>query len=116
MKTQIRKFRINKRKGKKMSGVKIRAMRKARNIKQSELAERVGVTQSFISQVELRGASCHAKTLKAIARALRCKVEDLTGVPEEYEAFIQNCKGLSSEQLLALNEVALLFKQTDARG
>jgi len=70
-----------------------------------ELAKRVGVSQSMISQLELGCRSCRPDTLEIIAEELRCSVEDLTGQPAVWIQFMRNCKRLSNAQLEAINEV-----------
>ena len=56
----------------------VKARRKARNMTQTELAERAGITQAVISRLEA-GQEDNAKlsTLRGIASALGCAVVDL---------------------------------------
>ena len=57
-------------------GENIKKIREGRGIKQSELAERVGVTQSMMSQIE-RGSKVPSMPLGAdIARELECSMDD----------------------------------------
>jgi DNA-binding XRE family transcriptional regulator len=92
-----------------MSAEKIRELRKNRRIGQIDLANRIGVTQSFISQIENGCRKGLPDTMEAIAKELGCLVEDITGEPSFYIQFIRNCKRLSQAQLLSLNEVVLQF-------
>lgn len=88
-----------------VNGLNLRKLRQAVGIGQVELAERVGVSQSMISQLELGCRSCRPDTLEIIAAELRCSVEDLTGQPALWIQFMRNCKRLSNAQLEAINEV-----------
>lgn len=55
----------------------IESQRKKNNITQSELAQMLGVSQANISQWEKGEALPRADKLPAIARALRCTIDDL---------------------------------------
>ena len=58
-------------------GENIKKIREGRGIKQSELAERVGVTQSMMSQIE-RGSKAPSMPLGAeLAKVLECRMDDL---------------------------------------
>ncbi|MCE5224889.1 MAG: helix-turn-helix domain-containing protein [Porphyromonadaceae bacterium] len=86
---------------------KIKQLRNMANIGQCELAEKVGVSQSFISQIE-NGARCGLPdTMQDIANVLGCSYEELTGEPKFIVQFIRNCKRLSQPQLFAVNEIVL---------
>jgi transcriptional regulator with XRE-family HTH domain len=65
-------------------GSEIKRRRKSANLKLNEMAERVNVTASFLSQIENGRASPSLVTLKRIAEALRTTVSVL--VAEEGEA------------------------------
>jgi len=92
-----------------VNGLNLRKLRQAVGIGQVELANRVGVTQGMISQLEVGTRSCRPDTLELIAAELRCSVEDLTGQPAVWISFMRNCKRLSHAQLEAINEVVLLL-------
>jgi transcriptional regulator with XRE-family HTH domain len=63
-----------------LMGERLRALRQQHRVTQVELAERAGLPQSHISDIE-RGASLpNLVTLLRIASALPCKVSDLTSV------------------------------------
>ena len=61
-----------------MDGIEIQ--RRKANISQSELAQRVGVSQANISQWEKGSALPRADKLPLLAEALNCNIEDLYGV------------------------------------
>lgn len=89
--------------------ISIRELRHKVGIGQVELAHRVGVSQSFISQLEQGTRSGTPNTLEAIAAELKCTVEDITGEPVLFLRFIRNCKRLSNAQLNILNELVIQF-------
>lgn len=57
-------------------GEKLRAARKAANLSQVQLAEKVGCTQKDIARWEA-GREPKALTLKKLAQALGCSMDDL---------------------------------------
>lgn len=58
-------------------GENVKKIREDKGIKQSELAERVGVTQSMMSQIE-RGSKVPSMPLGAeLAKVLECSMDDL---------------------------------------
>jgi transcriptional regulator with XRE-family HTH domain len=58
-------------------GPRIRALRQARSITLRELAERAGVTESFLSQVEREVTSPSIATVQRIARGLDLAIAEL---------------------------------------
>jgi transcriptional regulator with XRE-family HTH domain len=58
-------------------GPRIRSLRHARHITLRQLAERAGVTESFLSQVEREVASPSIASVQRIARALDLGIADL---------------------------------------
>jgi transcriptional regulator with XRE-family HTH domain len=58
-------------------GPRIRALRQARNVTLKELAERAGVTESFLSQVEREVTSPSIASVQRIARALGLAIAEL---------------------------------------
>ena len=58
-------------------GPRIRSLRRARQVTLRELAERAGVTESFLSQVEREVASPSIASVQRIARALDLGIADL---------------------------------------
>jgi transcriptional regulator with XRE-family HTH domain len=55
----------------------IQKLRKARQITQEELAERLNVSQSWLARIETGRETPNLKRLQQIARALDVKVKDL---------------------------------------
>ncbi len=62
----------------------IRTVRELKNVSQTELAERVNVNQSYISQVETGVRSVSVAVLESIADVLDCSVDRLLGRDEKY--------------------------------
>ncbi|UNI72466.1 MAG: HTH XRE protein [Chaetfec virus UA24_244] len=60
-------------------GANIRRIREEKGIQQGALAETVGVAQAFICQVERGTKNPSLQVSVEIAKALHCKLEDLTG-------------------------------------
>ena len=58
-------------------GENIKKMREKRNIKQSELAERTGVTQAMICQMERGTRNPSLQLGLEIAKVLDCTVDEL---------------------------------------
>jgi transcriptional regulator with XRE-family HTH domain len=58
-------------------GPRIRSLRQARQVTLRELAERAGVTESFLSQVEREKASPSIASVQRIARALDLGIAEL---------------------------------------
>ena len=58
-------------------GPRIRSLRQARHVTLRELAERAGVTESFLSQVEREVTSPSIASVQRIARALDLGIADL---------------------------------------
>jgi transcriptional regulator with XRE-family HTH domain len=56
---------------------KIRAARQAAGLSQYQLAERVGCSQHHISRWENGERGPSAQSLKKLAKALGCKIDDL---------------------------------------
>jgi transcriptional regulator with XRE-family HTH domain len=74
-------------------GERVAKLRRERQLSQKELAQRVGVHQSFISKMEGgEQTNPNAETLKGLARALGCTTDYLVGMYDEDE---------DSEQLTA---------------
>lgn len=58
---------------------RLRALRERAGLSQSELARLSGVGQNSISRYEAGQFEPQVQQLLALARALKCKVEELTG-------------------------------------
>jgi Predicted transcriptional regulators len=63
--------------------MKIKELRKAANLNQVMLAERMGVTQSTVSSWETGSAMPAASTLPKLADLLGCTIDDLYGRSRE---------------------------------
>lgn len=63
-------------------GESFRKVRVERNMTQNELAEKIGFTQQFISDIELGNRPPSAKILKAMAEDsdLNCTADEILGV------------------------------------
>lgn len=55
----------------------IREWRKAAKLSQEQLAERVGITQAYLSKIETGRAGYTQEILESVAEALRCTPGDL---------------------------------------
>jgi transcriptional regulator with XRE-family HTH domain len=73
-------------------GTRVLKLRRQRKLSQQELAQRVGVDQSFISKME-RGdqPNPNAITLKGLAKALGCTADYLIGMYEEEDEDMKLC-------------------------
>lgn len=58
-------------------GKNIKNLREERNMQQSELAEKVGVTQAMVCQIERGTKNPSLQTGLEIAKALGCTVDEL---------------------------------------
>ena len=96
-----------------VKGGALRVLRVQRGIKQEELSERVGVSQSMISQIEHRTRECTFGLAAKIATALGCSVDEIFNEPSLHDQFKGNCRGLSKKQLSILNDIALEFRKNN---
>lgn len=62
------------------AGGRLAAVRKARNVTQVQLAERLGITQSMLSKYERGDLRLHGTMLARIAEILAVSIDDLLGV------------------------------------
>lgn len=62
----------------------IKAVREMKNITQAELAEAIGVNQSYISQIEKGVRPVSTATLESIADVFDCSVDKLLGRDEKF--------------------------------
>lgn len=60
-----------------MTTIKIKELRKRAGMNQTELAKAVGVTQGIVSMWENGLISPNSDKLPALAKALRCTIDDL---------------------------------------
>lgn len=66
-------------------GRRIREERMRRNIKQFELAEQAGISNSFLSDIETGRTTPSIKTLKKLSKALGVNCTIFLGIDEEEE-------------------------------
>jgi transcriptional regulator with XRE-family HTH domain len=66
-------------------GQRLRALRQKRDVTQVGLAERTGLPQSHISEIENGVMLPNLVTLLRIASALPCKMSDLTSVFDDQD-------------------------------
>lgn len=98
-------------------GDRIREMREDQGLNQSELAERVGTSQSTISQLEKGKRNPSYRTLQNVADALAVSVsyllgeEELEELSEEEEAFFREYRGLSEDARRQLREYSAFLRQ-----
>lgn len=98
-------------------GDRIREIREDQGLKQSDLAGRVGTSQSTISQLEKGKQNPSYRTLQKIADALDVSVgyllgeEELEELSEEEEAFFREYRGLSEEARRQLREYSAFLQQ-----
>lgn len=83
-------------------GPRIRALRKAKHLSQTQLAEAVGVDQSTISDIESKGAKFSAEILMRLSDALAATPElvmrgDTTKAPLFSRINMERFRGLSSD-------------------
>lgn len=62
----------------------LQALRKKKQMSQTELANRAGMSQSRISHYENGKALPDLRTVAALATVLGCSFDDLLGKPEDY--------------------------------
>src|SRR5690606_24073621 len=96
-------------------GQKLRALRKAKNLTTQELADKVNVSQSYISRFENGRAIPDIDMLERILQALDTNLSsffstDLENIPEDLIQLIDTVKTLSPEARIKLNEFLKLVK------
>ena len=96
-------------------GQKQRALRKAKNLTTQELADKVNVSQSYISRFENGRAIPDIDMLERILQALDTNLSsffstDLENIPEDLIQLIDTVKTLSPEARIKLNEFLKLVK------
>ena len=92
-----------------INGNKLRELRLASHIGQTELSKRIGVSQGMISQLEQSSRSCRPETLEKLAAELKCLPEELAGQSGYWIAFMRNCKKMTFEQLNIVDELVKLI-------
>ena len=87
---------------KKQIGLNIRRIRKSRGLKQSTLAELVGVEDKTISRIEVGGNYPSMDLLVRLSKVLEC---DLTDMVRSSDAFANSVLSLSPEEIKVLKKV-----------
>ena len=66
-------------------GRRIREFRKAKRITQEELAERAGISLSFLGHIERGTRKASVETIYHLMIALDCTANDILGTPSDQE-------------------------------
>lgn len=92
---------------------RLREMRKAAGLSQAELAERTGVSQPAISQIENDVLAMDVAWMRAFARVLGCKPADLLSdddnpdrLTDDERAIIASYRAASGDQRTIIERVA----------
>lgn len=96
-------------------GSQLKSLRKVKNLTTKELAEKVNISQSYISRFENDRAIPDIDMLERILKALGTDLSsffstDLNDVPEDLIHLIDTVKTLSPKARIKLNEFLLLMK------
>lgn len=96
-------------------GSQLKSLRKVKNLTTKELAEKVNISQSYISRFENDRAIPDIDMLERILKALGTDLSsffstDLNDVPEDLIQLIDTVKTLSPKARIKLNEFLLLMK------
>lgn len=91
-------------------GNKIKKLRSALKMTSSELANRSGVAQSFISKLERGNAAPTVDTMQRICTAFNITLTDFfsdhtTELPKEFIQLVELASQLSTSELKILNEL-----------
>jgi len=98
-------------------GQRIRKFRKAHQLSQEELAERVGISATHMSHIETGNTKLSLPVLVSLASVLEVKTDDLlftsaqttrSGEAEELLGILEGC---SVQQLKVLKEIVAAAKQ-----
>lgn len=96
-------------------GKKIRSIRKARNLSQEQLAEKIWISTTHMSHIETGSTKLSLSVLVDIAEALQVGTDELlstqpfiekTDTTDELRALIQSCTAAQSRVLLDLLKAA----------
>lgn len=85
-------------------GKNIRAFRILRQLTQEKLAERAGISLSFLGHIERGTRKLSVETLYKIAVELDCSVDELMGVITDQERKQQNARTLLRQVMALLDE------------
>lgn len=95
----------------------IKQWRKHRGLTLERLAERIGVTNSALSQLERGKVNYTQPMLEILAEALNCRPADLVGRPPEkdfgvrpeYERFMAIVEGATDDERRRIEEMAQII-------
>jgi transcriptional regulator with XRE-family HTH domain len=98
-------------------GVRLRRLRKARNLSQAKLGERIGAQQTYITELETSKITNPSSNLVSkLARALDISIEELTGqvggsLPSYIQSFSQCLaeKNVTERQLTDIQQMAEIY-------
>ena len=99
-------------------GLRIKEFRMRKRLSQAELAERIDMSVSYISQIETAKKQASLASLVRIANALEVTVDHMlngnqTSVPAEYQSdLVQLLEGCSSGEKRIIYEIALAVKKS----
>lgn len=95
----------------------IREWRKHRGLTQDQLAERIGVTKSYVSKVEGGKRRYDQPFMEAAAQVLRCEVADLVmRDPSDPEGIWDVWNTLAPAERRQVVEIAKAIKRTGTSG
>ncbi len=97
-------------------GKNIIKYRKIHNMKSLELAERAGITQSYLSEIERNKKIPSLEVIQKLAKALNTTTSELLGeVPNQVDdnllGLLYKSRSLSDEQVNAIIEIIKAFKK-----
>lgn len=97
-------------------GKKISTTRKLNNITATDLAKSIGISQSYLSEIENNKKTPNIEIIIKIAQNLNLTVSELLGettdsLTPEIKELLHNSKNLTSEQLEAVNNLIKAFKK-----
>lgn len=98
-------------------GERIRQIRLAKNIQSNELADKIGITNVYLSYIEHGTKTPKFDTLQEICDALGVTLSEFftfaekSDIPLEYQELLENAKTLSQKQLASLNEFLKTLKE-----
>lgn len=99
-------------------GNRLKELRKEKHLNQTELAQKIGVNQSTISQLEKGFRNPTPAIIKKLAIALDINREELVGKDDknfEKDILMRNLKGMSPKEIRKINELIEMLKSKDNR-
>lgn len=96
-------------------GLKIREFRQSRHVTQTDLCEKIGLSRSFLNELEKGKKKPSAETLLRIAAFFNVTVSELIGettstLTIEQQELLHNAKSLTPDQLTQLNNFLKALK------